>query len=276
MLVSLNEVLPQARKGGYGVGLFNTVSLAMARGVLAAAEETRSPVIIGTAEVLLPYAPLEELSYFLVPMAKKASVPVVLHFDHGLTRAKIGEAIRLGFSSVMYDCSGKPYEENVSSVAELTREAHAKHITVEGELGHVGSNGAESDGNRYTEPALAKDYAQRTGVDALAVAIGTAHGAYREKPKLDFERLSQIAAEVAVPLVLHGGSGLSDDDFRTCVARGIAKVNIFTDINCAAAEAIASAYRPGVGLTDTIPGETEAVKQAVIKKMSVFGCCGKA
>lgn len=273
MLVSLNDVLPKAQKEHFGIGLFNTVSLEMAKGVLAAAEETRSPVIIGTAEVLLPFASLEELAYFLVPMARKATVPVVLHYDHGLTVEKIYQAIRLGFSSVMYDSSMDNYEDNIRNVSEVVRTAHALNVTVEGELGHVGTNGG--DESRYTEPDKARDYVERTHVDALAVAIGTAHGAYQTKPKLDFDRLSEIANVVSVPLVLHGGSGLTDDDFRNCIARGIAKVNIFTDINCSAAKALASGYRQDLGLTDIMPREIEAVKQATIRKMKVFGCCGK-
>ena len=242
MLVTLREVLKDAQEKKYGVGLFNTVNLEMAKGVLSAAEELNSPVIIGTAEVLLPTAGLEELSYFLLPMARKASVPVVLHYDHGLTEPKIMEALRLGFSSIMYDCSTDSYENNVRRVARMVEIAHLFGATVEGELGHVGANETGSgDEGIYTQPEQARDFVERTGVDALAVAIGTAHGAYKEKPKLDIGRLSQIAHTVSTPLVLHGGSGLSDEDFKNCVANGICKVNIFTDINCAAARA--AAYR---------------------------------
>ena len=139
MLVTLREVLKDAQEKKYGVGLFNTVNLEMAKGVLAAAEELKSPVIIGTAEVLLPTAGLEELSYFLLPMAQKASVPVVLHYDHGLTEPKIMEALRLGFSSIMYDCSTDSYENNVRRVARMGEIAHLCGATVEGELGHVGA-----------------------------------------------------------------------------------------------------------------------------------------
>ena len=276
MLVTLREVLKDAREKKYGVGLFNTVSLEMAKGVLAAAEELKSPVIIGTAEVLLPYASLEELSYFLLPMARKASVPVVLHFDHGLTEEKIGEALRLGFSSIMYDCSTDTYENNISRVAQMTKTAHLLGVSVEAELGHVGANDeGAGDDSIYTEPEQALDFAQRTGVDALAVAIGTAHGAYKEKPKLDISRLARIAQIVPAPLVLHGGSGLTDEDFRNCVANGISKVNIFTDINCAAAKAAHDGYKEGFGLTDIQNQITEAVKQETMKKMRVFGSAGR-
>ena len=275
MLVTLREVLKDAQANHYGVGLFNTVSLEMAKGVLAAAEELKSPVIIGTAEVLLPTASLEELAYFLLPMAKKASVPVVLHYDHGLTEEKILEALKLGFSSIMYDCSTDSYENNVSRVAGMVKIARLFGASVEGELGHVGANASSDDGSIYTQPEEALDFVRRTGVDALAVAIGTAHGAYKEKPKLDIHRLSQIARTVSTPLVLHGGSGLSDEDFRNCVANGIAKINIFTDINCAAARAAHHNWREGCGLTDLQNQITEAVKEETIRKMRVFGSAGR-
>ena len=276
MLVTLREVLKDAQEKKYGVGLFNTINLEMAKGVLAAAEELKSPVIIGTAEVLLPYASLEELAYFLVPMAKKASVPVVLHYDHGLTDKKIVEAMRLGFSSIMYDCSTDTYENNIDRVAQMVKIADMFGASVEGELGHVGANDESAgDDSIYTEPEQARDFAQRTGVDALAVAIGTAHGAYKEKPRLDIGRLAEISRTVPVPLVLHGGSGLSDEDFKNCVANGISKINIFTDINCAAAKAAHDFYKEGCGLTDIQNQITEAVKQETMKKMRIFGSAGR-
>ena len=283
MLVTLNEVLADAKKNKYGVGLFNTVNLEMAKGVLSAAEELRSPVIIGTAEVLLPYASLEELSYFLLPMAKKASVPVVLHFDHGLTDTKILEALKLGFSSIMYDCSTDSYDVNVKKVSDMVKIAKLFGATVEAELGHVGANDADAaesggshDNSIYTEPEQARDFVEKTNVDALAVAIGTAHGAYKEKPKLDIERLKEIAKIVSVPLVLHGGSGLSDEDFRNCVENGISKVNIFTDINCAQVKSVVDNYKEGLGMTDVMCQSSEAVKLATMKKMTIFGSVGKA
>lgn len=279
MLATLRDILPRAAKEHYAVGLFNTVNLEMAKGVLAAAEELRSPVIIGTAEILLPYAELEELSWFLLPMARKASVPVVLHYDHGLTPERVHQAMELGFSSVMYDCSTLDFDGNCREVAALVREAHSRGVSVEAELGHVGDNSAGSvgqDGSIYTEPEEARRFWELTGVDALAVAIGTAHGAYKAKPRLDFDRLSEIAGLVGAPLVLHGGSGLSDSDFRRTIARGIAKVNIFTDINCAAAAAAHDSWAGGKGMTDLMPAVCEAVRAATAQKMEIFGSCGKA
>lgn len=280
MLVNLNDVLLPAKKGKYAVGLFNTVNLEMARGVIAAAEELSSPVIIGTAEVLLPFASLEELAYFLIPMAKKATVPVVVHFDHGLTEARVKEAIALGFSSVMYDCSTLDYEGNCKAVKGMVSFAHERGVTLEAELGHVGANdmSVESDSvdGIYTEVSEAADFIAKTGADALAVAIGTAHGAYKSAPKLDFERLRDIAARIATPLVLHGGSGLSEGDFKKAVANGISKVNIFTDINCVGAKAAHDSYVADSGITDLALPITEAIKQATMAKMIIFGSGGKA
>jgi len=285
MLVNLNETLIPAQKGKYAVGLFNAVNLELARGIIQAAEKTRSPVIMGTAEVLLPFGPLEELSWFLVPMAKRASVPVVIHYDHGLTAEKCVEALKLGFSSIMYDCSTDSYEDNVRKTKEMAYIAHCFGATIEAELGHIGDTESSVEGTTrlddpakyYTDPEQAKDFVDRTGVDALAIAVGTAHGHYKFKPKLDFDRIAKIASLVSIPLVLHGGSGLSDEDFKTAILRGISKVNIFTDINTAGATAAAALINEGkTALTDLIPGEVTAVETSVTEKMKLFSSAGKA
>lgn len=283
MLVNLNDVLVPARRDKYAVGLFNAVNLEMARGIIEAAEETGSPVIMGTAEILLPYGPLEDLSYFLIPMAKRAKVPVVIHYDHGLSYDKCMEALKLGFTSIMYDCSTDSYEENVRKVKEMTEIAHSYGASVEGELGHVGNNPADDNDEQpdpslfYTQPEQAKDFVDRTGVDALAIAVGTAHGAYKLPPKLDFERIETIAKAIPeTALVLHGGSGLTDDDFKQAIAKGITKMNIFTDINVAAVKAVVeNCKNTGKGMTEMIPYEVEAVKQETIKKMQLFGSVGR-
>ena len=285
MLVNMNEVLRPAKKNRYAVGLFNAVNLELARGIINAAESLRSPVIMGTAEVLLPYGPLEEVSYYLIPMAKKASVPVVVHLDHGLTYDTCIKALELGFSSIMYDCSTDSYEENVRKVKEMADIAHSYGATIEGELGHVGDNEGSAEGSDhladpskfFTDPKLAKDFVDKTGVDALAIAVGNAHGAYKLPPKLDFERIKTIANTVDVPLVLHGGSGLTDNDFRQAIKDGISKVNIFTDINVAAVEAEFKKFQSmDKGLIDLIPAAVEAVKQETMNKLKLFSSDGKA
>ena len=284
MLVNLNEVLKPAQKGKYAVGLFNAVNLELARGIIAAAEQTGSPVIMGTAEVLFPYGPLEEVSYYLLPMAKKAKVPVVIHLDHGLNQETCLKALELGFTSIMYDCSTDSYDENVRKVKEMADIAHSFGATIEGELGHVGDNEGSAEGSShladpskfFTDPKMAKDYVQKTGVDALAIAVGNAHGAYKLPPKLDFERIRTIAKTVDVPLVLHGGSGLTDNDFKQAIKDGISKVNIFTDINIAAVKAEFSRFTDmNKGIIDLIPAAVEAIKQESMKKMELFGSVGK-
>lgn len=281
MIANMNEVLLPAKEKKYAVGLFNAVNVELAKGIIAAAEATQSPVIIGTAEILFPYGSLEEVSYYLIPMAKKANVPVVVHLDHGLQKETCLQALELGFSSIMYDCSTDPYEVNVEKVREMAEIAHSYGATIEGELGHVGNNPDSAEGDAdptsfFTDPALAKDYVERTGVDALAISVGNAHGAYKLPPKLDFERIRTIAGKVKVPLVLHGGSGLTDDDFRRAIHDGISKVNIFTDINVAAAEAAAREFNSGKGkgLTDLILPAVDAIKQECEKKMTLFSSCG--
>lgn len=283
MLVTMNEVLREAKNGHYAVGLFNAVSMELAQGIIAAAEETRSPVIFGTAEVLLPYNSLEDLAMILIPMAKRASVPVVVHLDHGLRKETCLKALELGFSSIMYDCSLDSYEDNCKKVKEMADIAHSYGASIEGEIGHIGGvEGAataeqqEEASKYYTTPEEAKDFVDKTGVDALAIAVGTAHGAYKLPPKLDFDRIRQIAGTVDTPLVLHGGSGLTDEDFRKAIAAGISKVNIFTDINVSAVEAALGHFSEmNKGIIDLLPAVRQAVKKSVIEKMRLFGCCNK-
>ena len=285
MLVNMKDILEKARKEHYGVGFFNAVNVEMARAVIETAEELQSPVIIGTAEVLLPATPLERVAEYLIPMAKKASVPVCVHYDHGLSFEKCMEALQLGFTSMMYDCSTDAYEDNVAKVAEMVKICHAMNVTVEGELGHVGDNEGSAEGTDnpadpsafYTDTSLAKDFVERTGVDALAVAVGNAHGDYKFPPKLDFQRIEDIFALTGTPLVLHGGSGLSDDDFRTAVKLGICKINIFTDIDKAGKagieEGLAAGAKTMMGL---IPYEIAAMKRVVSEKMHLFGSVERA
>lgn len=280
MLVNLSDMLARAKNGGYGVAFFNAVNVEMARAVIECAEEQGSPIIVGTAEILLPAMSLERTAEYLIPMASKASVPVCVHYDHGLTFEKCMEALKLGFTSIMYDCSVEDYENNLSKVAEMVKICHAMNVTVEGELGHVGDNAAGDEfkpSDYFTDPDLAADYVSRTGVDALAVAVGNAHGDYRLPPKLDFERISTIAELTNKPLVLHGGSGLSDDDFRLAVKRGICKINIFTDLDKAGKRGLERGINEGAAtLMQLIPYEIEEMKQVVLEKLRLFGSLGKA
>ena len=281
MLVNMNDVLLPAKKGHYGIGFFNAVNVEMARAIIETAEELHAPVMVGTAEVLLPAMSLEHVAEYLIPMAKKAAVPVCVHYDHGLTFDRCMEALKLGFTSVMYDCSTEDYGSNAAKVAEMVRICHGMGVTVEGELGHVGDNeGAgklENPSDYYTDPEIAADFVKRTGIDSLAVAVGNAHGDYKFPPKLDFERIETIAGRTGLPLVLHGGSGLSDSDFRTAVQKGICKINIFTDIDKAGKAGIEEGLAAGASsMMALIPYEIEAMKRVVRNKLELFGSVSRA
>lgn len=278
MLVNLNSVLLKAQKEKYGVGLFNTTDTDMLQGVIEGAEALNSPVIIGTAEVLLPYGELKLIAPSLIAKAKSAKVPVVLHYDHGLTFDRCIEALQLGFTSVMFDGSTSSFEENVLATKEIVKIAHSMGATVEGEIGHVGM-AASSDNlltDMYTTKEEAVEFCAKTGVDALAVAIGSAHGVYKTKPMLNFERLREIHNATNVPLVLHGGSGLSDDDFRQVIKDGISKVNIFTDLCLAGSEAMKQGIETDIGYLATRNLKVEKIKQATMTKIKLFGSENKA
>ncbi len=277
MLVNLNEVLTRAVKENYGVGLFNTTDSDMLEAAISAAEELRAPIIIGTAEVLLPHGELQLIAPSVIAAAKRATVPVVVHYDHGLTFDRCIEALKLGFTSIMFDGSAGDKEQNIESTREIVKIAHSFGATVEGEIGHVGEakTGDNETDDMYTTPQEAVEFIKNTGVDALAIAIGTAHGAYKQKPKLDIERLKEIRKATDTPLVLHGGSGLSDDDFKNTIHNGIAKVNIFTDLCVAGENAMKAAVAEGLDYLTTRDRRVEAMKAAVMKKIKLFGCDGK-
>lgn len=268
-------MLNKAKDEHYGVGFFNAVNMEMAKAVIETAEEMNAPVIVGTAEILLPAMSLKHVADYLIPMAKEASVPVCVHYDHGLTFEKCMEALRLGFTSVMYDCSTLSYEENLLKVREMVKICHGMDVTVEGELGHVGDNAGkgklENPSDYYTDPEQALDFVQKTGVDALAVAVGNAHGDYAFPPKLDFDRIETISKKTGIPLVLHGGSGLADSDFQTAVKLGISKINIFTDIDKAGKAGIEEGLKEGAKtMMELMPYETAAMKKVVAEKIRLF------
>lgn len=278
MLVNLNDVLKKAQKEKYAVGLFNTTDSDMLQAAIEAAEELNSPIVIGTAEILLPYGELKLIAPSVIAAAKRAKVPVVVHYDHGLTFERCMEALKLGFSSVMFDGSTKDYASNLAETREIVKIAHAFGASVEGEIGHVGNAdvGDENLTDMYTTPEEAEAYIAATGVDALAVAIGSAHGVYKKKPMLNIQRLKEIRAKVDAPLVLHGGSGLSDDDFRNTIREGIAKVNIFTDLCLAGDRAMKEGEEKGLGYLETRNLKVQYIKEAVKTKICLFGSENKA
>ena len=202
MIVGMNDVLLPAREGHYAVGMFNAVTSDMVRGVVEAAEELRAPILLSTCEIFLKYWPMEELAHYFQFIARRASVPVCFHFDHGKSEAACLRALELGFTSIMYDTSALPFEENLRRVKEMAYKAHSVGVQIEAELGRVGDNEGSAEGadvldvpeNYYTDPEQARQFVAETGVDALAIAVGNAHGAYKFPPKLDFDRIDAIAA----------------------------------------------------------------------------------
>lgn len=270
MLVNL-EILKKAQDDKVAIGLFNTTDTDMLQAAIEAAEEMNSPIIIGTAEVLLPYGNFKLIAPSLLEAAKRATVPVVVHFDHGLSFEKCMEAIKLGFTSVMYDGSNYDIKKNIENTKEIVKIAHAMGVSVEGEIGHVGQAENAGDSEKiFTAVEDAKYFYEQTGVDALAVAIGSAHGIYKKKPQLNFERLQQIRRTVNVPLVLHGGSGISDADFKTAVREGISKINIFTDICLAGERAMVEAVQNKISYLETRNLKVAYMKEEVKKKIKIF------
>ncbi len=246
MLVTLKEILALATKNGCAIGAFNTPNLESLQAVLAAAEELNTPVIIAHAEVHEPLMPLQLIGPVMMDLAKQASVPVCVHLDHGTDLNHIRRALELGFTSVMYDGSTLPYEENVSNSRTVVQMAAASGASVEGEIGTMGSGSADSESaggkrSNYTDPEEAARFVRDTGIDALACSFGTVHGLYTSEPCLDFEVLEAINARITVPIVMHGGSGVSVADYRKVIAGGVKKINYYTYMAKAGGEA-ATAY----------------------------------
>jgi len=240
-LVSMKQILDEANTENYAVAAFDVVDHASAEAVVQAAEVGKRPVILMFPEAALPLVVADTFFPFLVDLARKSDVPIALHWDHGQQFEAIMQAIHHGFSSVMIDGSSLPLAENIALTKRITEIARAAEVSVEAEIGHVAGGegsfeGSKVDESMYTDPKEAKLFAEETGVDALAVAIGTVHGKYKGTPKLDVERLKEIKQAVGIPLVLHGGSGVSDEEFKKVIAGGINKINIFTEISIAAVE----------------------------------------
>lgn len=238
-LVTLKEILKEANELHYALPAFDTIDHVSAEAVVEAAEAQNRPVILMFPEAAFSAANVDTFFPFLCGLAERAKVPVALHLDHGQTLEAIMKAIHHGFSSVMVDGSSLPLEENIALTKKVVEIAHAAGVSVEAEIGHVAGGegkfeGSEVDENLYTRPEDAKAFCEATGVDALAVAIGTVHGVYKGVPKLDIPRLETIKRLVGIPLVLHGGSGVSDEEFAKAIQAGINKVNLFTEISMAA------------------------------------------
>ncbi len=237
----MKDILIQAEKDGCGIGAFSVADMEMILGAVKAAEELKTPMILQIAEVRLPYSPLDKIAPMMIAAAKNASVPVAVHFDHGIHKEVIKQALDLGFTSVMIDASKLPIEENIRLTQEIRRMADDYGASVEAEVGQLGvsEDGSGDSTKIHSDPKEVKRLYEATGVDAIALSIGNQHGFYKAAPKLNFEVLDEANACVPVPLVLHGGSGICDEDFRKCIKHGITKINVATATFCAVKNAAA-------------------------------------
>ena len=280
-LVTSEKMLLDAQKGCYAVGAFNVENMEMVKAVLAAAEELKAPVMLQTTPGTIKYGTVETYAAIVKAEAEKVSVPVCLHLDHGDSFELAVQAMKAGYTSVMIDGSHEDFENNIAITKKVVDVAKAIGIPVEAELGKVGGkeDDLEADADTNTDPVEAKEFVERTGVSSLAVAIGTAHGFYVGTPVLDKPRVSAIKEVVPVPLVLHGASGLSEEDVKECVERGMCKVNFATELRAAYTAAVKKLLEENPETYDPkklgIVG-MEAVKEQVMLRMKMCGCDGKA
>lgn len=289
MLVSLTELMKDATKNNYAVGAFNATNLESLTASIRAAEELNKPIILNHADVHSSFITLEEIAPIMLNKAEKASVPICVNLDHGASIEVCMKAIRLGFTSVMLDASGESYEENLRSTELICRLAHSVGVTVEAELGHIFSSDIgvckgveqetldnfESEEDVYTDPEVAKDFVEKTGVDVLAIAFGTAHGVYQRKPKLDLDRIRLIRERIDIPFVMHGGSGLTDEEYRVAINNGVRKINYYTYMALAGGKAVKEAMdKVGAGenvfFHDIPLIGIEAMKEDVKRAIRIF------
>ena len=279
-LVNMKTLLSDAQKGNYAVGSFSIANMEMVLGVIKAAEETKSPIILQIAEVRLNHSPLALIGPLMIAAAKSAKVPVAVHLDHGTTLGCIEEALKLGFTSVMFDGSHLPFEENVEMTKKVAELAKPYGAAVEAEIGCVGGSedGSVDIEMHCTSPLQAKEFYEKTGVDALAIAIGNAHGNYKEEPKLRFDILEAVRDTVSVPLVLHGGTGISPDDFIRCHQSGIKKINIATATFQSVEKNVRKSYNENTisGYYDLHQAEIAGAYENAKKHMEIFYSVGKA
>ncbi|MBE6702763.1 MAG: class II fructose-bisphosphate aldolase [Ruminococcaceae bacterium] len=279
-LVTSEKMLLGAQKGGYAIGAFNAENMEMVLAIVEAATELNAPVMIQTTPSTVKYASLEMYAANVRAAAEKAPVPVCVHLDHGNSYELAVGAVKAGYTSVMIDGSHESFEDNIALTTRVVGVAAKQGIPVEAELGTVGGKEDDLEGQAgCTLPHEAAAFVERTGVQSLAVAIGTAHGVYQSAPKLDLPRLAEIRRVVNVPLVLHGASGLSDDSIRACVKEGICKVNFATELRIAYTNAVRETLTADERVFDPkVYGKAARakVKELVKNRMMVCGCDGKA
>lgn len=281
MLVTTKEMLLKAQEGNYAVGAFNVENMEMVMAVIAAAEELNAPVIMQTTPSTVKYAGLDYYLANVATAAKNAKVPVAMHLDHGSSFSLAMQALRQGYTSIMIDGSHSVFEENIAITKSVVDACKPLNISVEAELGKVGGKEDDLDGGDggYTDPKEALEFVQKTGVNSLAVAIGTSHGVYKGEPKLDLDRLVEIRKIVDVPLVLHGASGLSEEAVKESIKRGICKVNFATELRIAYTDGVKELLEEKPETIDPkkygLVG-IEKVKELVKNRMMMCGCQNQA
>lgn len=272
MLVNLKEIMKIAEARKIAIGAFNTPNLTALKAIIAAAEELNEPVIIMHAQVHeeMGLCKMEEVAPIMRFFAERATVPVCMHLDHGTDIPYVERGLALGFTSVMYDGSVLSEEENTANTKYVVEKAHALGASVEAEIGSMGARegGGNGDTSIYTDPDTAQKFVRETGVDALACAFGTAHGFYKDTPKLDFERLSKIDSMIDVPIVMHGGSGVSEADYREVIKRGVRKINYYTYMAKAGGAAISN--KEYAQFHDALLDAEKAMKADVMKAIKIF------
>lgn len=272
MLLNLKEILEIAKENQIAVGSFNTPNMTSIKAVISAAEELNQPVILMHAQVHeeMGLCKIEEIAPVMLMFAKASKVPVCVHLDHGTDVEYVKLGLKLGFTSVMYDGSTLEKEENIRNTKLVISEARKYNASVEAEIGSMGARegGAGNAASIYTEPDAAAEFVSETNIDALACAFGTAHGIYTSEPKLDFERVSKIKSLIDIPLVMHGGSGINESDYREVIRRGISKVNYYTYMAKAGAEAVSQ--REYTQFHDIITDAEKAMRENVKKAISIF------
>lgn len=280
---TLREVLAEAERGGYAVGAFNTNNMEIVQAIVEAAQEEQAPVILQASQGALKYAGIEYITSMVRAAVETSSVPVVLHLDHGTSFEQTMLCLKHGFTSVMFDGSKYSLDENIAATRKVVDVAHAMGASVEGELGKIG--GTEDDitvderDALFTDPQEAERFVVESRVDALAVAIGTAHGPYKGEPKLDFDRLDVINQRVEIPIVLHGASGVPAESIRRSIALGVRKINIDTELRQAFTRGVqlVAQNKPDEYDPRKILGPAkEEMKKIIKEKMRLFGCSGKA
>ncbi|MGI6119734.1 MAG: class II fructose-1,6-bisphosphate aldolase [Desulfosporosinus sp.] len=282
-LVSMIKLLEKAQNEHYAIGAFNCNNMEIIQAIVAAAEAERAPVIIQASQGAMKYAGIEYIVALTKLAVEKASVPIALHLDHGTSFAQVMQCVRNGFSSVMIDGSKYPLEDNIALTNKVIEAVRPLGISIEAELGRIG--GTEDDITvhdreaMFTDPAEAEYFVQATKVDALAIAIGTAHGQYKGKPELDFARLAKIRERISTPIVLHGSSGVPDDALRKAISLGVCKVNIDTNIREAFVRAARQVLEENPGEIDPrkmLGPAREAATAIIREKIRIFGSNGKA